>query len=61
MTPEQFRTFCLDQLSGVLSMPFANLVESKVQRALLSAAIAYLSTAPVEEIARMQAHYVPPT
>ncbi len=60
MTPEEFRSFLIDELNGVLSMPGAWLVESKVQRAVLAMAVASVSSASIPEIARWQSHYVAP-
>lgn len=57
MTPEQFRSFIINELNAILSMPLAKIVQSKTQRALASAFIAYISVAPIEVIAEMQKHY----
>lgn len=60
LTTEEFRSFCIDELNGILSLPLAVVIETKVQRALVSAAIAYLAQAPIGQIALLQSHYVNP-
>ncbi len=60
MTPEEFRSFLIDQLNGVLAIPGGRWMETPIQRAIMSMAVASLATAPLPEIIRWQSHYVAP-
>ena len=45
MTTEEFRTFLIDEINGILAMPGAKLFQTEKQRNILAMALAYVATA----------------